>query len=398
MTNVFTIVSCNYLAEARVLMDSVREFLPEARRTVFFIDDWKGKFDPAKEEFECVAAWATAMPRYRHFAFAYSPGEFCFALKPFCARHLFDRSDVDQLIYVDSDMLFLAHPAALLETLNRHPIVLTPHKLRAAESTEHFNIVRAGAFNAGFFALSRSVQADDFIAWWGRQMIEPGNLAQDWFFDQGWLDLVPSYFPDTAILRHAGYNVAFWNLLERRLARGAARATLGGKVEKLEGEKSGGSACAFAATNDSRLCDSTAGQAGVTSSWRVWFGGEEVELVLYHFSLFDHRHPDRMTGEVDYARIRPSADVDALIAQYVARLKKRGLEECHQWPYDHGRFADGKAVSKEHREFFKRRVFPELATEKNPFDPVMQSKTLGSLYNVDHPLARLVRSMRGTVK
>jgi hypothetical protein len=376
-------------------MDSVREFLPEARRTVFFIDDWKGKFDPAAEDFECVAAWATSMPRYRHFAFAYSPGEFCFALKPFCARYLFEHTEADQLIYADSDMLFLARPTALLETLQRHPIVLTPHKLRAAEGTEHFNIVRAGAFNAGFFALSRSTQADEFIAWWGRQMIEPGNLAQDWFFDQGWLDLVPSYFSGTEILLHPGYNVAFWNLIERRVTR-AERASRGGKVEKWEGEKSGGSACAFAAATDSRLRDSTAGQAGVTSSWRVGFGGGEFPLVLFHFSMFDHRFPDRISGEIDYSGAEPNADLDALVRQYVARLKDRGLESCHRWHYDHAAFADGKAVSQEHRSFFKKRVFYELAPEKDPFNPAMEPTGFSSLYNVDHPVARFVRAIRGT--
>jgi hypothetical protein len=377
MTNVFTIVSCNYLAEARVLMDSVKEFLPEARRTVFFIDDWKGKFDPDKEDFECIAAWTTSMPRYRHFAFAYSPGEFCFALKPFCARYLFDRTDVDQLIYVDSDMLFLERPAALLEALAQHAIVLTPHKLRAGDGTQHFNFVRSGAFNAGFFALSRSQQAEEFLGWWGRQMIEPGNLAQDWFFDQGWLDLVPSYFPDATILRHPGYNVAFWNLVERRVTSSAARED-GDRIADGGGQKS-----EVRGRMENR-------------GWKVEFGGEEFSLVLFHFSMFDHRFPDRISGEIDYAGSGPSVDVDALMANYVSRLRKRGLEECHRWSYDHGRFADGKAVSQEHREFFKRRVFYELAPEKDPFNPAMEPTGFNSLYNVDHPLTRFVRAIRGT--
>ena len=196
-------------------------------------------------------------------------------------------------------------------------------------------------------------------------MIEPGNLAQDWFFDQGWLDLVPSYFSDTAILRHPGYNVAFWNLLERRVTRSAAREDHG-----------------------------TTGPWDHGTYWRVEFGGEDLELVLYHFSLFDHRHPDRMTGEADYARIGRSADVDALIAEYVARLRDRGLEKCHQWPYDHGRFADGKAVSKKHRDFFKSRVFPGLADTLNPFDPAMSPKGLRSLYNHDLLLCRVARKFK----
>jgi hypothetical protein len=447
MTNVFTIVSCNYLAEARVLMDSVRECLPEARRTVFFIDDWKGKFDPAAEDFECVAACDASMPRYRHFAFAYSPGEFCFALKPFCVRYLFDHGDAEQMIYVDSDMLFLARPSDLLETLAWHPIVLTPHKLRATGRTEHFNIVRAGAFNAGFLALSRASQADEFMAWWGKQMIEPGNLAQDWFFDQGWLDLVPAYFPDTAILRHPGYNVAFWNVVERRVERGALledhgatgpqddetgmheadsmreepggrRSEVGGRTaetgdrrseaEHQKSEPSGARQTGgkrqprsgIAGWRDqigNRRAESGegGGRRAEGASWKVVFGSEEYPLVLFHFSMFDHRFPDRISGEIDYAGTGPNEDLDALLRDYVSRLKDRGLEECHRWPYDHGFFTDGKPVTKDHRCFFKQRWFHETLGERDPFDPAMEPRGLGSLYHVDHPVARFTRRLKG---
>lgn len=375
MTQIFSIVSCNYLAEARVLMDSVKEFLPEAGRTVFFIDDWTGKFDPAAEDFECVAAWQTSIPRYRHFAFAYSPGEFCFALKPFCARYLFEHTFAQSLIYVDSDMVFLARPETLLDSLRSHSIVLAPHKLRAPSVTEHFNIVRAGAFNAGFFAVSRSAQADEFLRWWGQQMIEPGNMTQDWFFDQGWLDLVPSYFDRTEILRHPGYNAAFWNLGERRVRRDAACET--GKVGSCEGRADVGG----------RMSE---------GGWRVGFGGEEYPLVLFHFSMFDHRYPDRISGEVDYAGAGPNADLDALIREYVRRLKERGLESCHRWRYDHGAFADGKPVTKSHRGFFKKRCFYDLSDKSDPFDVAMKPRGVASLYHVDHPVARFVRALRGT--
>jgi hypothetical protein len=53
-------------------------------------------------------------------------------------------------------------------------------------------------------------------------------------------------------------------------------------------------------------------------------------------------------------------------------------------------------VSQEHRNFFKRRVFYELAPEKDPFNPAMEPTGFNSLYNVDHPLTRLVRAIRGT--
>jgi hypothetical protein len=90
--------------------------------------------------------------------------------------------------------------------------------------------------------------------------------------------------------------------------------------------------------------------------------------------------------------------LEPLLLEYAAKLNAAGFEECHRWPYGHGAFRDGKRVTKEHREFFKKRFFHGLPDEKDPFDPAMEPRGLGSLCNVDHPVARLVRRVRGTLQ
>jgi hypothetical protein len=130
----------------------------------------------------------------------------------------------------------------------------------------------------------------------------------------------------------------------------------------------------------------------------VGFGGEEYPLGLFHFSLYDPRYPDRLTGATDWARLGDDRTLEPLLLDYAAKLNAAGFEECHRWPYGQGAFRDGKKITKEHREFFKKRFFHGLADDKDPFDPAMEPQGLGSLYNVDRPLARLVRRVRGTLQ
>ena len=49
---VCTIVAKNYLAQARVLMESVRLCNPDLLRIVILVDRIDGYFDPAKEPFD----------------------------------------------------------------------------------------------------------------------------------------------------------------------------------------------------------------------------------------------------------------------------------------------------------------------------------------------------------
>lgn len=360
MTRIFTIVSCNYLAEARVLMESVARHWPEAGRTVFVTDSPAGKFDPARENFEVVEATETALPRFRHMAFAYSPSEFCYVLKPYGARYLFDRHGADALVYLDADMVLFRRPVELEAMLERHSIVLSPHCLMADPGRPlHITQMKGGTFNAGFFAVRRSRQAADFLTWWGTQLTVPENIEMEWHNDQSWLNLVPGFFSETGILRHPGYNVAFWNLGERRVSP----------------------------------CET---QQGSEAAWRVECGDSGEDLTLFHFSLYDPEYPEKLTGITDWARLGDGRTLEPLLRNYAARLKVAGYEECHCWPYGHGAFKDGKTITKEHRKFFKRRFFHGLPEKNNPFDPAMMPGGLGSLYNVDHPVARLARRLRGT--
>jgi hypothetical protein len=420
MTHVFTIVSCTHLAEARVLMESVARYWPEVKRTVFVTDSPEGKFDPAAEDFDVVEASQTSLPRFRHMAFVYLPSELCYVLKPFCAKYLFEKESAAAVVYLDADMLLFHRPVDLERALEQSSVVLTPHRL-LPDLARPMGIVqlKGGTFNAGFFAVRNSAQGIDFVTWWGMQLAVPGNIDPDWHEDQSWLNLVPGFCSETHILRHPGYNVAFWNLVERRVMRATledeepeSAAADGDCVRRSRGQTKGLKDLELKRPKDQETAGGRRSETGDRrrvvqqstdpgpqdhgTQWRVGFGGEEYPLVLFHFSLYNPRYPERLTGAIDWARLGDDRTLEPLVLDYAAKLNAAGFEECHRWPYSHGAFRNGKKISKEHREFFKKRFFQGLADEVDPFDPGMEPRGLGSLYNVDHPAARFVRKVRGT--
>ena len=154
--------------------------------------------------------------------FRYTTAELCFALKPWLIRHLLERFADEPIYYFDSDIEIFTPlaeaEAALAQGAN---LVLTPHILRPGpDDGRERALLRAGSFNAGFVAVAPRAQARAFIAWWCEK-VKTGctnEHPQGMYGDQKWLDLAPSICDGVVVLRHPGYNFAYWNGHERLLS------------------------------------------------------------------------------------------------------------------------------------------------------------------------------------
>ncbi|MEO8027637.1 MAG: hypothetical protein ABI823_14240, partial [Bryobacteraceae bacterium] len=81
-TAIFTIVAKNYLAFARVLMNSAAEHHPLSQRFVILVDEVDGCFDPRAENFEIVRSRDLTIPNSLWFHFKYTILELSTAVKP----------------------------------------------------------------------------------------------------------------------------------------------------------------------------------------------------------------------------------------------------------------------------------------------------------------------------
>lgn len=75
-------------------------------------------------------------------------------------------------------------------------------------------------FNVGFLALNPSSPGTQkFLEWWGERTrrYAYADTGKGLFTDQIWFNLVPVFFEKVKILLHKGYNMAIWNLHERKI-------------------------------------------------------------------------------------------------------------------------------------------------------------------------------------
>lgn len=354
-----TIVSRNYLSLARTCCRTFLEQHPGARAFVLVVDRLEG-FDPAAEAFECLAADQLGIPRFEEFAFKYSVVELNTAVKPWFLERLLHRPGVRTLVYLDPDVQVFGPFTELREALRRSQIVLTPHALTpippdGLRPTEQ-DFLTSGAYNLGFAALRPGLPARRLLRWWQERLYDGAfsDPQRGLFTDQKWMDLAPSFFPRVGLLRHPGYNVAYWNLHERQaLERGP----------------------------DGRL--------------RV----EGAPLRFFHFSGYDRRRPAEVSKHQDRWRVPAlNEEYQRLFAGYAEALDASGWEQSSRLPYAYGFFDNGARIPEQ-----ARRLYRELGDERGRFGNPFETGHAGSFFEwltsplpggLPSPLERALRDCR----
>lgn len=213
-----TIVARPLLSYARVLAASFREYHPDVPFLVLLADEVDGRFDPAAQPFELVRFRDIRTPRRLRARYAQQP--LSYAATPFFLAHLLDRG-FTRVLFLKQESLVLGELTPVFEMLGAHPIALTPHLLEPPE-VDHvmgreLNILQSGIFNVGLLGVAASPIARRFLDWWsdrvGAHCLH--DVGRGMHYEQRWLDLVPSYFPEARIIRDPRFNVGHWNLPER---------------------------------------------------------------------------------------------------------------------------------------------------------------------------------------
>ncbi len=318
--SVFTIAAKNYLAYARVLLKSVARLHPEYRLYLCLADRVDGYFEPKDEGYTVVAAEDLGIPNFADFSLRYDIMEFSTAVKPYMFRWLFENTESDAAIYLDPDIRLYSRFDRLEKLLAPETsVVLTPHITKPIEDGKvpsDYHMLQSGVFNLGFAAARRCEESLAFMDWWSRRLATRcvADMQNNLFVDQKWCDLAPCLLGDLRILRDDGYNVAYWNLAQRRVSRSA------------QGE------------------------------WRV----NDEPLVFYHFSGVnpaDRRAVSKYQNRFSWADV-PA--VHPLFDGYIDELLAAGWNETRAWPYAFGTFREGAEIHRVIRQLY-RESHPEPA-------------------------------------
>jgi glycosyltransferase involved in cell wall biosynthesis len=288
-----TIAARNYLASARVLARSFLEHHPGGRCWTLVIDDLDEEIDAASEPFEVVRPGDLSIEPWARMVAAYSVLELSTAVKPWLLRTLLGERGLERVTYLDPDIQFFGSIADVDELLRAHSVVVIPHLTapmpRDGRRPSETDILVSGSFNLGFggFAL---------LDWWGERLETDCVVAPErgYFVDQRWMDFAPGLVPSLHVLRDPGYNVAYWNLPTRKLAREDGGVSVDGRP-----------------------------------------------LRFFHFSGYDPSDPGRLSKHQDRIELGAHPLLRELCDNYAAALREEGHEQWRLRPYRYDSLPDG---------------------------------------------------------
>ena len=305
-----TIIAKNYLSSARTLCRSFLQFHPDLPCYVLIVDDYEDFVDPNKEVFKIVSISDLKLPQASSLCFKYNVVELCTAVKAHLLDYLLHEEKIEQLFYLDPDILVTSSLDDIFEHLNTFDVLLTPHVDENYPEDSYYpndgTILRYGIYNLGFIGVTP--RANTMLQWWQSKLLElcVDDPGRGYFVDQKFMNLAPLYFDNVGIEQSPGCNVAFWNLHSRRIRR--------------EGD--------------------------------AWFCNDGP-LYFYHFSNFDPAQPAQMSGYQNRFQLSDRPDVQPLFEKYVRLLFENGYEEIRPWPYTYNYFATGEPIPYELRVAYR---------------------------------------------
>lgn len=323
-THVYTSITANYLPKARVLAESVKRLAPNVQFHVILSDNTPVGFDLVAEPFDNVIfAEQLITDGFSCWAFGHSVVELCTAVKGPALEHLFDVYRAEKVFYFDPDMVVFSRLDELEQALSDCSLVLTPH-LTDPDTTDmgildnELSSLLHGVFNLGFIGVRNVPEGRRFANWWSSRLKKycHDDLPRGIFTDQKWVDLAPCFFDGVKILRSPAFNVATWNIANRK-ATGS-------------------------------LADG------------IYVNGEP--LGFYHFSGFDSG--DQITMLERYGGDSPV--LYALRDWYIAECERHGQSDLGTLPAKYEFFSNGERIGRGYRVLYRQRVDLQRAFP-NPF-------------------------------
>ena len=234
-TAICTIASVNYTAYVKTLAQSVEKYHPEIDFFFLVVDRKTPEVVAAVDSMGLNAFYAEDLeiPDFEMIAFKFDVVELNTALKPTMLKNIFSLG-YNKLLYLDPDIRIFAELSPVLQALDDHNIVFTPHSQQPIMDEyrpSDIDFLRTGGFNLGFVGLKASDQSSKMLDWWEQRCLAYGfnEVSGGIFVDQKWMDLVPCYFSGVHILKHVGCNVAYWNLHERSVSGSRNNYSVDGK-------------------------------------------------------------------------------------------------------------------------------------------------------------------------
>lgn len=222
MNNVVTVCSPRQWPQAVLLAESLAAIHPEALLHVAFAGQGRPAAAPANVRF--LRDDFLQEVQHHGLPATYTQAELLRACRPLAVRQLLRHdAEVASAIFISVESRVAAPLAEMMALLQTNDIVLCSgwqHPHPDDRLPDSAFLLNYGTYFSGLWGVRRSGQAARLLDWWAQNLLERGQYrpCEGLAADQLWLDLVPAFFPGTALLHHPGYGVHLVNAFERSQA------------------------------------------------------------------------------------------------------------------------------------------------------------------------------------
>jgi hypothetical protein len=216
------VTTTRYLPEAIVMAKSAKAHMSNSKVVVCLVEESIHPLASSCPYFDrVILAKNIGFTNFYKHIFKYKALEAVTSIKAKLFLHLFDLFPKEEkFIFLDSDIKIFGPFDEAMHALDKYPILITPHITEDDGIIDNeLTTLIYGICNTGFLAVRRSDEAERFLRWWAYRLKKNcyEKTYEGMFVDQKWADLSLCLF-DVHLFKHPGYNVACWNLPQRRFA------------------------------------------------------------------------------------------------------------------------------------------------------------------------------------
>jgi hypothetical protein len=334
----FTSINNNYLPKARVLANSLKKHCSDVRFSLVLCDNIPENFRLENEPFDEVITideLGVPVKNLKQWIFIHTVVELCTAVKGQSLLKFLDEGS-DKVVYLDPDIAVFDNLLELENLLDQYDVILTPHLAHPEKNNKELILdnevcsLMHGAFNFGFFAVKHSENGLAFAKWWRDRLVDFcfDDIPHGLFTDQKWGDLVPGLFEGVYVLRDPSYNVATWNINNRKVS--------------------------------------------MTSDSKYTVNG--IPLKFYHFSGFDSGSQEGMLQK--YGEQNPA--LWSLRDWYIDQMNEAGQNEFGGMPSIYSKYDNGQVITNNERMLLRSRN--DLLEYYSDCDPFITNKSMHKNY------------------
>jgi hypothetical protein len=221
-----TLLDSNYLFKAVAMHRSLQRHCPSFHLTVFCFDELAEEMFAKLELPNLSTVPLAGLEDFDSELLAVkedrTPVEYCWTSTPALPLYMFDaRPELDEVTYLDADLLFFADPEPLFEEMGDDSVLITPHRY----SERYKGFEESGIYNVQFLTFRRDARSLECLQWWHDRCIEwcYYRLEDGKLGDQKYLDDWPERFQGIHVLRHIGGGLGPWNINQYEVRRDGER-------------------------------------------------------------------------------------------------------------------------------------------------------------------------------